>query len=128
MVHRIGCLAFVLMLACSGFGQECRDGVCPLKRVASAVVESPVVQAIAHRVDNVLHPVDSIRDRCDYQPVDLVHVVSDAAPFIQSVPVASPVVASQSVQFVAKRFSTISVAQSVRRYASWPVRALRCRR
>jgi hypothetical protein len=109
MIHRIGCLLFVVMLACVGFGQECENGKCPLKRVAEKVVESPVVHA-------VLHPFESIRDRCDYQTSEAFEVQAESVPV------------TQSVQCVAALPRAACVAQSVRRYASWPVRALRCRR
>lgn len=125
MIHRIGCLVIVLALCGLGFGQECKDGKCPLKRVAEAVVESPVVHA-------VLHPFESIRDRCDYQPQEAVMVQAESVEsvpvVVQSVPVAQCAPVVQSVQCVAAFPRAAYVAQSVRRYASWPVRALRCRR
>lgn len=112
MIHRIGFLVFVLALCGVGFGQDCDNGFCPLKRVVGTVVESQVVQAVATRIDHVLHPFESIRDRCDYQSTEAVAVQSNSVhPFLY-----------------ADRPKATCVAQSVRRYASWPVRALRCRR
>lgn len=81
----MGVVTFLLMalsVGQFGFAQECKDGTCVLRAIASKVVESPVVHAVqsvvGHSPRYHMNEVDMNSVRCDAQPVyrPVIHAVA----------------------------------------------------
>lgn len=117
----VACLLMALAVGQFGFAQECKDGTCVLRAIASKVVESPVVHAVQSVVGHLDHST-----RYHINEVDMNSVRCDAQPVCAVQPVQRPVVHAVAMPLCILAQKPIVRVAALGCYPCWPQRVRRC--